>query len=95
METLCRKFIESRDSPDKKLRERVERETMVAFDIILEVITSVFMLEPFRPSQVRGLSPMYPCLSPLNGVATYPKLWQMVMRTKTLHPSQLAGYHSK
>ncbi|CAN0197450.1 unnamed protein product [Scytosiphon promiscuus] len=51
LETLCRKFLESRDSPDKKLRERVERETMVAFDIILEVITSVFMLEPFRPSQ--------------------------------------------
>ncbi len=30
---------------------------MVAFDIILEVISSVFLLEPFRPSQVGRSSP--------------------------------------
>ncbi|CAM9167392.1 unnamed protein product, partial [Hapterophycus canaliculatus] len=51
LETLCRKFLESRDSADKALREMVERETMMSFDIILEVITSVFMLEPFRSLQ--------------------------------------------
>lgn len=30
----------------------MELETVLAFDIILEVISSVYMLEPFSPSQV-------------------------------------------
>lgn len=30
----------------------MEQETVAAFDIILEVVSSVYVLEPFRPSQV-------------------------------------------
>lgn len=30
----------------------MERETIIAFDIILEVVSSVYLLEPFRPSEV-------------------------------------------
>lgn len=50
---LSRAFIASRNNEDKKQRERVEREAAVAFDMILDVIASVHMLEPFEPSQVR------------------------------------------
>lgn len=56
LEILCRTFLESRDSADESLRKMVEREAMVPFDIILEVITSVFMLEPFRPRQVNPIA---------------------------------------
>eukprot|EP00752_Nemacystus_decipiens_P012746 g11287.t1 len=49
--SLCRKFLESRDSQDSELRQRVERETVLAFDILLEVMASVHLLEPFMPSQ--------------------------------------------
>lgn len=52
LESLCRKFLASRDSPDKQLLQQVERETTMIFDIILEVISSVYLLEPFRPAQV-------------------------------------------
>eukprot|EP00752_Nemacystus_decipiens_P005427 g4919.t1 len=51
LESLCRRFLASRDSRDEELLERVEREAMLAFDIILEVISSVYLLEPFRPSE--------------------------------------------
>eukprot|EP00752_Nemacystus_decipiens_P005433 g4924.t1 len=51
LETLCQRFLQSRDSQDKGRREQVEVEVMLAFDIILEVISSVYMLEPFKPSQ--------------------------------------------
>ncbi|CBJ31183.1 Hypothetical leucine rich repeat protein [Ectocarpus siliculosus] len=51
LETLCRSFLSSRDSEDSKLRERVAKDAVVAFDIILEVLASVYMLEPFTPSQ--------------------------------------------
>lgn len=35
-----------------RLREQVEKDAMLAFDIILEVISSMYLLEPFLPSQV-------------------------------------------
>ena len=55
LETLCRKFLAGRDARDKQERERVELETVLAFDIILEVISSVYLLEPFRPKEVRAV----------------------------------------
>ncbi|CAM9617024.1 unnamed protein product, partial [Ectocarpus fasciculatus] len=51
LESLCRSFLSSRDSEDSKHREKVTRDAVVAFDIILEVLASVYMLEPFTPSQ--------------------------------------------
>ena len=33
----------------------MELETVLAFDIILEVISSVYLLEPFRPKEVRAV----------------------------------------
>ncbi|CAM9291741.1 unnamed protein product [Ectocarpus sp. 4 AP-2014] len=51
LETLCRSYLSSRDSEDSKLRERVAKDAVVAFDIILEVLASVYMLEPFTPSE--------------------------------------------
>lgn len=50
--TLCQSFLASRDSSDARHRARLDHEAMMVFDIILEVITSVYMLEPFRPSEV-------------------------------------------
>lgn len=55
LDTLCNKFLAARDIRDKKQRELVELEAMLAFDIILEIMASVYLLEPFRPSEV-GLS---------------------------------------
>lgn len=53
LERLCRKFIANRDSQKREPHdERLEMETKLAFDIILEVISSVYLLEPFKPSQV-------------------------------------------
>ncbi len=52
LEDLCRRFLESRDSTDERLRERVQHETQMSFDILLEVMSSVYMLEPFNQSQV-------------------------------------------
>ncbi|CAM9486408.1 unnamed protein product [Scytosiphon promiscuus] len=48
---LSRAFIASRYSEDKRERERVELEARVAFNMILEVISSVHVLEPFEPSK--------------------------------------------
>ncbi|CAN0135233.1 unnamed protein product [Pylaiella littoralis] len=52
---LCQSFVASRDSSDARHRARLDHEAMMVFDIILEIITSVYMLEPFRPSE--GLLP--------------------------------------
>lgn len=52
LESLCHRFLETRDSQDRQLRGRVEREAAAAFDIVLEVISSIYLLEPFRPAQV-------------------------------------------
>eukprot|EP00903_Cladosiphon_okamuranus_P015921 g14706.t1 len=51
LERMCRKFLESRDSHNRRLRQQAELEAKLAFDIILEVVSSVYMLEPFNPSQ--------------------------------------------
>lgn len=61
LETLCRSYLSSRDSEDSKLRERVAKDAVVAFDIILEVLASVYMLEPFTPSEVRDRRPHRAC----------------------------------
>lgn len=52
LDSLCREFLAARDSRNKQERERVELETSLAFDLILEVISSVYVLEPFKPSKV-------------------------------------------
>eukprot|EP00903_Cladosiphon_okamuranus_P021042 g19334.t1 len=51
LKALCRKFLAARDDRDKRERERVELEAVIAFDIILEVVSSVYLVEPFTPSE--------------------------------------------
>lgn len=53
MEDLCRRFLSSRDKPDAQARQLVTRETISTFDIVLEIIASVNILEPFDSSEVR------------------------------------------
>lgn len=49
---MCREFLSSWNSADKPVSEKADPETKTAFDIILEVLSSVYMLEPFKPSEV-------------------------------------------
>lgn len=54
MEDLCRRFLASLDTDDDAKRARLEQEVASAFNLILEVVASVHLLEPYNAEEVRA-----------------------------------------
>lgn len=53
LEALCRRFLASLETDDDAKRAQVAQEAAAAFNLILEVVASVHLLEPYNPQEVR------------------------------------------